>query len=69
MRPVKWSFRLIYRFCEIDVVDAAVDDIGVLTSYASALLRRAQTGYVRNYALLMLFGAFLLVGYYVVGGR
>jgi hypothetical protein len=28
-----------------------------------------QTGFVRNYALGIVFGAVLVVGYYVVGGR
>jgi hypothetical protein len=35
----------------------------------SARARVSQTGYARSYALFIVFGAVLLVGYYVIGGR
>jgi NADH-quinone oxidoreductase subunit L len=68
VRPIKLAARLIYRFFEIDVVDFTVDGIARLARYAAGRIRLSQTGYVRNYALFILFGAVLMVGYYVVGG-
>jgi NADH-quinone oxidoreductase subunit L len=68
VRPIKFVARLIYRFFEIDVVDFTVDGIAGLTRYAGTRLRLSETGYVRNYALFILLGAVLMVGYYVVGG-
>jgi NADH-quinone oxidoreductase subunit L len=68
VRPIKLAARLIYRFVEIDVVDFTVDGIARLARYTAARVRMSQTGYVRNYALLILFGAVLMVGYYVVAG-
>jgi NADH-quinone oxidoreductase subunit L len=67
--PVKWFSRLVGRYFEQDVVDFTVDGIGKLVRFSSTRLRVIQTGFVRNYALGILFGAVLVVGYYVVGGR
>jgi NADH-quinone oxidoreductase subunit L len=69
VRPVKFAGRLIYQFFEQDVVDAAVDGAGRLIRWSSGWMRQIQTGYVRNYALSILVGAVLIVGYYVFGGR
>jgi NADH-quinone oxidoreductase subunit L len=44
------------------VIDGSVNGIGALVGFFSEVFRRAQTGYVRNYALLMLFGVLLVVG-------
>lgn len=67
--PIRVSAWALNRFFEIGLVDGIVDGVGVFTRFASGRLRRVQTGYVRNYALAILFGAMLMVGYYVVGGR
>ncbi len=69
VRPIKFSYRMIERFFEIGFLDAIVDGSGKLLRFGSGELRTVQTGYARNYALGILFGAVLLVGYYVVGGR
>ena len=44
------------------VVDGAVNGVGSLVQLASTQLRKVQTGYVRNYALGIAVGAFVLVG-------
>jgi NADH-quinone oxidoreductase subunit L len=67
--PVKWGGRMLSRFFEVDVVDGAVNASAWLVRYFSVYARRIQTGYVRNYALGILFGAVLIMGYYVLGGR
>jgi NADH-quinone oxidoreductase subunit L len=69
VRTIKWTARILYRFFEIDVIDYTVDGMGRLARYSSGRLRGVQTGYVRNYGLAILFGAVVLVGFYVVGGR
>lgn len=67
--PITWFSRLVGRYFEQDVVDFTVDGVGRLVRMSSGRLRVVQTGFVRNYALGILFGAVLMVGYYVVGGR
>jgi NADH-quinone oxidoreductase subunit L len=69
VRTVKWAGRMLYRFFEVDIVDGAVDGAAWLVRWFSGYARRVQTGYVRNYALGILFGAVLIMGYYVLGGR
>ena len=48
------------------VVDGAVNGVGVLVRAGGARLRAVQTGYVRNYALGVTFGAVVLLGYAMV---
>ena len=45
------------------VVDGAVNGIGLAFRAGSERLRLVQTGLVRNYALGILFGVVLLLGY------
>jgi NADH-quinone oxidoreductase subunit L len=69
VRPIKLVGGLTYRFFELDIVDGAVDGTAALTRWISSRTRLSQTGYARSYALFIVFGAVLLVGYYVIGGR
>jgi NADH-quinone oxidoreductase subunit L len=46
-------------------VDGVVNGIGRLVTAWAAALRRLQTGYVVNYALTMLVGAVIIVGFFL----
>ena len=46
-----------------DFVDGAVNGVGTMVRAGGDQLRRVQTGYVRNYALGVAFGAVLLLGW------
>jgi NADH-quinone oxidoreductase subunit L len=48
-----------------DVVDGAVNGVGALVRDGGSRLRLAQTGYVRNYALGIAVGAFILIGLFL----
>jgi NADH-quinone oxidoreductase subunit L len=48
------------------VVDGAVNFVGWATQESSYWFRRLQTGLVQNYALLMVFGVFVLIVYLYV---
>jgi NADH-quinone oxidoreductase subunit L len=48
---------------DMGLVDGAVNGIARLIGGSSQELRRVQTGYVRNYALAVLFGVVLILGY------
>jgi NADH-quinone oxidoreductase subunit L len=47
------------------VVDGSVNGVGRLVRWTASLLRRAQNGYVRSYALGVAVGAVLLVGLFL----
>jgi NADH-quinone oxidoreductase subunit L len=50
------------------VLDGGSRGTAWVFSRTSAGLRRLQTGYMRNYALAILFGVILIVIYYAVRG-
>jgi NADH-quinone oxidoreductase subunit L len=68
IRPALWIGRTANRLLERDVLDGGSRSIGKVFIGASGLLRRIQTGYVRNYALAILIGALLIIVYYAVRG-
>jgi NADH-quinone oxidoreductase subunit L len=44
-------------------IDAIANGLGNLTRGASARLRRLQNGFVRSYALAVLLGVVIILGY------
>jgi NADH-quinone oxidoreductase subunit L len=68
IRPVVWTGRTASRLLERDVLDGGSRVVGKVFVGASGLLRRLQTGYVRNYALAILLGVILIIVYYAVRG-
>jgi NADH-quinone oxidoreductase subunit L len=69
VRPIKWFFQRVDRWFDILTLDGLIDALAGLTRGVALRARAVQSGYVRNYALGILFGAVLLVGYYVLGGH
>jgi NADH-quinone oxidoreductase subunit L len=51
---------------DLKVVDGAVNGVGTLVRASGDRLRRVQTGYVRNYALGVVLGAVLVLGWVVM---
>lgn len=66
INPLQWLGRTATTFFEGDVLDGSSRGVAWLTRGSSSVLRRLQTGYMRNYALVILFGVVLLVIYYAV---
>jgi NADH-quinone oxidoreductase subunit L len=55
----------LWKRVDIGLIDAAVNGVGETVGGMSDLLRRMQTGSVRTYAASLLFGAVLILGYYL----
>ncbi|MFN8542371.1 MAG: NADH-quinone oxidoreductase subunit L, partial [Thermomicrobiales bacterium] len=66
VRPLKTFGRWLSRFFDRGI-DNATNAVGYLVREASVALRELQTGYVRNYALLIFVGAVLVIGFIVFG--
>ncbi len=66
LNPVKWVGRAATALLEGNLLDGGSRGIAWVSRGASGGLRRLQTGYMRNYALAILFGVVLLVIYYAV---
>jgi NADH-quinone oxidoreductase subunit L len=60
MRPGQWLTRLSVYF-DNRGIDGLVNSIAALVGGSSGRMRRFQTGFVRSYALSMLFGAVVLI--------
>jgi NADH-quinone oxidoreductase subunit L len=65
--PGRAGFDAVTTFDET-VVDGAVNGVGAGTGRLGGLLRATQTGFVRNYALVVAFGAVLLVALVLARG-
>src|SRR5262249_45875573 len=66
VRPLSaLSMILAYGF-DLGIIDGLVNVVGRAVVAAAASFRRLQSGYVVNYALTMLIGAVLLVGFLLV---
>ncbi|MFD0883160.1 NADH-quinone oxidoreductase subunit L [Streptosporangium algeriense] len=61
MRPGQWLTRLAV-FFDNRGIDGLVNGLAAAIGGTSGRLRRVQTGYVRSYALSILFGAAVVVG-------
>jgi NADH-quinone oxidoreductase subunit L len=66
--PLLWLGRTATSLLEGGLLDGGSRGISWVMRGVSGGLRRLQTGYMRNYALAILFGVVLLVIYYAVRG-
>lgn len=57
---------VLYRIVDRGIIDRAVDGVGDFVNFLADNLRTLQTGYVRNYALVMLAGAVFVVACFMV---
>ena len=69
VRPTQWLGDFFGRFLDPHVIDGAVREVVDWARYLGALVRSFQTGLVRAYALVLVFGAACFIVYYAfVGG-
>ncbi|HEU5375586.1 MAG TPA: NADH-quinone oxidoreductase subunit L [Ktedonobacteraceae bacterium] len=66
INPLQWLGRTATSLFEGNLLDGGSRGVASIMRGSSDLLRRLQTGYMRNYALAILFGVVLLVIYYAV---
>jgi len=66
VRPtVGVSRALLWKVVDAEVIDGAVNGAGAVVQTSASWLRRLQTGSVRVYAVSVLLGVVLVLGYYV----
>ena len=66
VRPIQITGFFLNTLIERFVINGIVDGSALAVRGTGSDLRRIQSGYVRNYALSILFGAVLVVFYYVI---
>ena len=53
---------------DVGVIDGIVNGIGHLVTAMGSVVRQVQVGFVRSYAAFMLFGALIVIGYFIYYG-
>jgi len=67
VQPIKRiSTMALWRGVDAGVIDGTVNAVGLVVRGWSAVLRRAQTGSIRAYAMWFFAGVVFIVGYYVI---
>jgi len=67
VQPIKRiSTMALWRGVDAGVIDGTVNAVGLVVRGWSAVLRRAQTGSIRAYAMWFFAGVVVIVGYYVI---
>jgi NADH-quinone oxidoreductase subunit L len=66
VRPLLAVSNALWSLFDVGVIDAAVNGVARIVEANSRLWRRVQTGNVQHYAVSMLLGAMLLLGYYAL---
>jgi len=54
-----------WQFFDAKVIDGAANGSAYLTGGVSTIIRKFQTGYVRNYALSLVFGVLVILAYFI----
>jgi NADH-quinone oxidoreductase subunit L len=57
---------VLSRGLDVHGIDAFFNGLGELTKQAAAALRRVQNGFVRSYALAVLAGVVIIIGYLIL---
>ncbi len=66
INPIKVGSREgLWKIFDVGVIDGLVNGLGRATSGVGDIARRLQGGFVRGYAAIILFGALLVIGYFI----
>ena len=68
VRPAQWLGTIAGRTLDPHVIDGAVRDVAYWARWLGTLVRSLQTGFVRAYALILVFGAAGFIVYYAIAG-
>ena len=63
---VKMSDYFFFRFFDVKIIDGSVNGIARVVGAMATGLRRTQTGLVQAYALSLIIGAVILLGYFII---
>jgi NADH-quinone oxidoreductase subunit L len=67
INPIKTGSREgLWKVFDIGVIDGLVNGVGRGAAALGGVVRRVQLGFVRSYAAIILFGALLVVAYFII---
>jgi NADH-quinone oxidoreductase subunit L len=67
VQPIKvGSTNILWKIIDVGIIDGAVNAAGFMASRLGGALRYLQSGLARSYVAVVIFGALLLIGYFVI---
>ena len=67
VQPIKQSsISILWKFIDVQIVDGAVNGAAQLAGLIGSTLRYLQSGLARSYVAVLVFGALLVIGYFVI---
>lgn len=63
VNPMVKGSEFLYKHFDLGIIDAAVDSMGNITNFFGKMLSYLQTGIIKDYALIFLLGATILIGF------
>jgi len=66
VRPTLYGSRMLWRWFDVAVIDAAVNGVAAFVAGNARVWRRVQTGNVQHYAASLLVGAAVVLAYYAL---
>jgi NADH-quinone oxidoreductase subunit L len=65
VEPIKESSNFLWQGVDVQVIDGTVNGSAGLVAWLSSHFRKLETGFLQNYALAIVLGVALIVGYFV----
>jgi NADH-quinone oxidoreductase subunit L len=67
VQPIKQgSTNVLWKIVDVHIIDGAVNGAGHLASLLGTGLRYLQSGLARSYVAVLVLGALLIIGYFVI---
>lgn len=67
IQPIKvGSINVLWKFIDVRIIDGAVNGAGQLAGLFGGALRYMQSGLARSYVAVVVLGALLIIGYFVI---
>ncbi|HVP36045.1 MAG TPA: NADH-quinone oxidoreductase subunit L [Terriglobales bacterium] len=66
VNPLLKFATFLWQFFDVKVIDGFANGLASTVNWFAGIGRKVQTGYVRNYALAMVFGVILILAYFVL---
>jgi NADH-quinone oxidoreductase subunit L len=67
VEPLKQgSTSLLWKFIDVRLIDGAVNGLAAFAASVGGVIRHLQSGLARSYVAIVVFGALLIIGYFVI---
>ena len=65
VKPLVNFALFLWKIVDVQIIDGTANGLASFTKWVGEVFRRTETGYLRNYALSLIFGAIVILTYFV----